>query len=146
MNGVKKYGAVFQTPEYAVITHPPIRFVDARKNWRVDVGEQLKTAAAYPMFVDGVVPFQSRDRNLTTYGLSSHRDYVNEYNRYPLVSPYDLLPESRKPRRLVFGRVNPGPGGNDSNNYQISQDPGFETNAFTGMRHQFIRNRVTRNF
>ena len=146
MNGFKKYSPIVNTPEYPKITHPPIRFVDSRKNWKVDVGETLKTSEMYPMFVDGIVPFQSRDRNETTYGKSSHRDYVNEYVRYPLITPYDLLPESRKPRRIVFPRTNPGPGGNDSNNYQMILDPGWDNNTFTGMREQFIRNRITRNF
>lgn len=153
MNGIKKYSATINGPEYShSIAAAPIRFVDARKNWRVDVGESMKESEKYPMFVDGIVPFQSRDRNETIYGKASHKDYVNEYVRYPMLAPYDILPESRKPRRPIFPRINYGP----SADYIIAVDPSFGTdpqyaNTFTNLKSNtaksgYIWNRITRTF
>jgi hypothetical protein len=97
-------------PEYPDIKKDILRFTYARKHWKVDAGEAIKQSEKYPMFLSGVVEFQSRDRNVTQYGQQSHRDYVNEEVRFPLISPWDLLPLSRKPvpwSRIV-PRNNPG--------------------------------------
>jgi hypothetical protein len=154
MNGIKKYQATITNPEYPMsIKASPIRFVNANKHWQVDVGEAMKESEKYPMFVDGTVPFQSRDRNETIYGKSSHRDYVNEYVRYPLLAPVDLLSVPKQPRRPIFPRINYGP----SADYIIARDPSFGTdpkyaNTFTDLYsgHQgktgYLWNRITRNF
>ena len=83
------------------------KFRSAGKYWKVDAGTSLKEVEKYPFFNDGIIELQSRDRNKTMYGQSSHRSYVNHHVRYPLFAPVDYLPENRKPRRPVVPRVNP---------------------------------------
>ena len=130
-SGIKKPLNYTEGPIYPDIKKDILRFSNSRKFWQVDIGETLKETEKYPMFVNGIVEYQSRNRNQTMYGQSSHRDYVNEEVRYPLISPYDLLPESRKPRRPVPARVNPG-----LPQYQIYQD-----NMFNGV-FGFIKDNV----
>lgn len=130
--GMKRPLNYIEGPLYPDIKKDILRFKSARKFWQVDVGDTLKESEKYPMFVNGIVEFQSRNRNQTMYGQSSHRDVVNEEVRYPLISPYDLLPESRKPRRPVAPRVNPG-----LPQYQIFQD-----NMFNGV-FGYTTDRVT---
>jgi hypothetical protein len=84
-----------------------LRFTWSRKYWKVDSGDAIKETELYPFFVEGIVTHQSRNRNETVYGKSSHRDYVNQSIRLPLVAPVDLLPLSRTPRPPVTPRINP---------------------------------------
>lgn len=107
-HGLRSQSGMISGPIFPNIKQRPIEFKWARNHWTVDVGNVMKETEKYQMFVEGFVNFQSRDRNLTQYGQSSHRDYVNEEVRLPLLSPFDYIAESRKPRRPVFPRVNPG--------------------------------------
>lgn len=98
-------------PEYPDIKKDILRFKYSGKHWKVDAGEAIKESEKYPMFLSGAVEFQSRNRNETMYGTSSHRDNISDYNiRYPLISPWDLEPLSRKPVLFsrIVPRVNPG--------------------------------------
>ncbi len=106
-SGIKKPLNLIEGPEYPNIKQQPILFKNTRKFWKVDIGDVLKETEKYPMFVESIIEYQSRNRNETIYGKSSHRDYVNESIRYPLISPWDYLPLSRKPRLPVTPRVNP---------------------------------------
>lgn len=106
-SGIKKPLNMLEGPMYPNIKKDILRFRSAGKHWKVDVGTAMKESEKYPMFVEGIVEYQSRDRNVTMYGQGSHRDYVNEEVRYPLISPWDILPESRKPRLPVAARMNP---------------------------------------
>jgi hypothetical protein len=117
ISGIKKPQNNLDNPIYPNIKKDILRFTNARKHWMVDVGDALKESEKYSMFVENIIEPQSRNRNVTMYGQSSHRDYVNEETRFPLISPYDLITESKKPRRPVAPRVNPGLSG-----YQIYQE------------------------
>lgn len=124
---------MIEGPEYPDIKQHGLRFTWSRKHWKVDAGDALMNSSMYPQFVEGAVLYESRDRNISQYGQSSHRDYVNEVVRLPLISPYDMLPYSRTPRRPVFPYVNPGL----SHNLQVTQD-----NMFNG-QFGYITDRVT---
>ena len=132
MSGIKKPQNYLENPVYPDIKKDILRFTSARKFWQVDIGDALKESGKYPFFVENIVEPQSRDRNVTMYGLSSHRDYVNEETRYPLISPYDLIAESKKQRRPVPVHVNPGLSG-----YQIYQE-----NMFNDV-YGYLTDRVT---
>jgi hypothetical protein len=117
ISGIKKPQNNLEGPIYPDIKKDILRFKNSRKYWKVDIGDALKESGKYSMFVENIVEPQSRNRNVTMYGQSSHRDYVNEETRFPLISPYDLIAESKKPRRPVAARVNPGLA-----EYQIYQE------------------------
>jgi hypothetical protein len=117
-----------------------MRFVDARKHWTVDYGRVAAESHMYPMFVDGVVPYESRDRNVTRYGLSSHKDVVNKYVRTPMIAPVDLSPLSHKPYETTPWRINPA-----LFDTPVAVDDGWKTNTFTGLK-KFRIDRPTRNF
>uniref|UniRef100_A0A6C0JPL6 Uncharacterized protein n=1 Tax=viral metagenome TaxID=1070528 RepID=A0A6C0JPL6_9ZZZZ len=104
-------------PIYPDIKKEILQFRDAKKHWKVDIGDSLKESEKYPLFVNGIIEYQSRNRNQTMYGQSSHKSYVNEEVRLPLISPWDLLPISRRPRLPVTPRVNPV-----LDEFQISQN------------------------
>ena len=140
MNGVKKIVNTGDNPIQPTITRGPMRFVDARKHWQVDYGRVAYESQQYPMFVDGVVPYESRNRNITRYGESSHKDVVNKYVRLPMIAPVDMLPLSRMPYGTTPWRINPTQFEN-----QVVLDDGWRTNTFTGIKH-FRRDRATRNF
>jgi len=106
-----------QGPEYPDIKKTGLRFVDAKKFWQVDAGYEIKKSEAYPFFMSGIITYETRNRNETKYGKSSHKSVVNEEVRYPLISPYDLLPISKQPRLPGPVHVNPGLTG-----YQIFQE------------------------
>ena len=106
--GIKKPLNFIEGPIYPDIKKDILRFKTSRKYWTVSVGDALKETEKYPMFVDGAIELQTRNRNETIYGKSSHKSYVNEEVRLPLISPYDLFPLSKQPRRPVIPRVNPG--------------------------------------
>lgn len=140
MNGVRKIVNTGDNPIAPDITRGALRFVDSRRHWNVDVGRAMYEAQLYPMFVDGVVPYESRDRNITRYGTSSHKDVVNKYVRLPTIAPTDLLPLTRTPYGTTPWRINPTQFDN-----QVVLDDGWRTNTFTGLKH-FRRDRATRNF
>jgi hypothetical protein len=94
-------------PIYPDVKKDILNFRNARRCWTVDAGTTVKQSQMYPFFVEDAIEFQSRNRNETMYGNSSHRSYVNEQVVYPLISPWDLEPLSRKPRTIVTPRVNP---------------------------------------
>lgn len=116
-SGIKKPLNNLENPIYPNIKKDILRFTNSRNHWKVDIGDALKESEKYTMFIENIIEPQSRNRNITMYGQSSHRDYVNEETRFPLISPYDLIAESKKPRRPVTPRVNPGLA-----EYQIYQD------------------------
>jgi hypothetical protein len=134
--GMKKPISNFENPLYPDIRQDPLKFSFSRKFWQVDVGEALKSSEKYGMFQENAVTFESRNRNETKYGKSSHRDYVNLEVRYPLISPYDLLPLSRQPRRPVAPYVNPGLAGG-AWNLQVTQD------VFNNAPFGYITDRIT---
>lgn len=109
MISLRKPLNVIDTPEYPDIKKRYGRFAYARKYWQVDTGEVLKETEKYPMFMENIIEYQSRNRNETMYGkVSSQGQYVNENFRYPLIAPIDLEPLSRKPiTDAIVPRVNP---------------------------------------
>lgn len=106
-SGLRKPLNMLEGPIFPNIKKDALRFVNANKFWQADIPSALKSTYMYPMFMENIVTLQSRNRNETIYGASSHRDYVNEQVILPLIPPVDLLPLSRTPRRPCPARVNP---------------------------------------
>jgi len=109
MNGIislKKPLNTLQGPVYPKIQKDPLRFVNAKKYWKSNVGDMMLETEKYPIFLENIVEFQSRNRNETMYGKSSHRDEIKRFIP-PMVSPYDLIPLTKQPRRITVPRINP---------------------------------------
>ena len=137
MNIVKPQNLI-ENPIYPDIKKEALLFKNARKHWRVDYAHALKETEKYPMFMENIIERQSRNRNETMYGKSAHRDYVNLEVRYPMISPIDLMPTTRRPRRPVVPHVNPkGPT-------QIYQDRMF--NGIFGHTTDRVKNVFNPNF
>lgn len=60
------------------------------------------------------VLIQSRSHTSQAYGVSSHKDVVNQAFRPPLLTQIDTLPLSRQPRDTVVPRNNPGMDGRET--------------------------------
>jgi hypothetical protein len=106
-SGLRKPLNMLDGPVFPDVRKDGLRFVWGRKHWTVDAGDALRETTKYPFFMDNIIEIQSRNRNQTIYGQSSHRDYVNHQVIMPMISPYDLMPLSRQKSRPVVPRVNP---------------------------------------
>lgn len=104
--GIKKPLNTMEVPIFPDIKKGPPEFKSAGKHWNVDVGRTLLELG--PQHLDHAVLAVSRDENKTRYGQSSHRDYVNEAFRPPIITLEDTLPLNRQPRKQVVPRINPG--------------------------------------
>ena len=114
--GMKKPLNMLEGPVYPDIKQGPPRYQWSGKAWNVDVGKTLISQSEnIPQFVESAVLVQSRSYNSEhCYGKSSHRDYVNEEFRPPLLRQEDFVPLSRLPRDPVVPRINPGTDGTNT--------------------------------
>lgn len=142
LNGLKKIpdGSRIEAPVQPIIYASPLRYVYGRKKWQVDVGEALKNDQNI-MFYDGIVPFESRNRNETIYGQSSHKSFVNKYVRYPLINGVDLMPLSRRRYENVVN-VNTY---KSLPEFEFVLDYAWDNNKFNGIQ-KYISTGLTRRF
>lgn len=104
-----------ENPVYPNIKKGPPRFINSRKHWVVD-DTVISASVPEDYALQDAVLYQSRDQSRITYGVSSHRDYVNEEFRPPIQTMEDLEPLSRLRRKTVWGRINPSVEGFEPNN------------------------------
>lgn len=97
MYSLKQPSNLLEGPEYPQIKRQESRFVFTGKDWVVDFGKAVKDFENNSQFLDPFITHQSRDRGVTMYGISTHRDYVNKQVIYPTTTPYDYIPEHMKP-------------------------------------------------
>jgi hypothetical protein len=121
--GLKKPLNIIQAPIFPDIKQDYPKFKWSKKHWKVDSGLTMLETETMSNFYDNAVLVQSRDYNQTVYGKNSHRDYVNEEFRPPLLTQEDSMPLSRIPRKRVTPRTNPGTA-NDfgTNGYRAQND------------------------
>jgi hypothetical protein len=130
--GMKKPLNMLEGPVYPDIRQELPQFKWSRKHWKVDAGRTMLEMEKLPQFVEGGgVLVQSRDYNKQfAYGVSSHRDYVNETFRPPLLDRDDYLPLSRIPRPIVVPRINPGTAFDDQTAFAYQNEKPSEIYAF----------------
>jgi hypothetical protein len=123
-------------PIYPDIKQAYPEFKWSGKHWMVDAGRTLIETENVPQMLGDSVLVQSRDYNQTIYGKSSHRDYVNEEFRPPLLRQEDYLPLSRQPRPRVTPRTNPGTAHDSgTSGYRAQNDTVSEV-------HKYITDRI----
>ena len=132
---MKKPLNALENPVPLNIKKGPPRFMNSRKHWTV--GEEVLngnngTIPENMLRADAVL-VQSRDSSRIKYGVSSHRDYINETFRPPIERMEDREPLSRMPRGIVWGRVNPEVAF-EPNNSTLSEMDKYFTNRIKDTR------------
>ena len=133
---MKKPMNALENPIAPNIKKGPPRFMNSRKYWTV--GEEVLngnngTIPENMLRADAVL-VQSRDSSRIKYGISSHRDYINETFRPPIERMEDREPLSRMPRDIVWGRINPEVEWFEPNNSTLSETDKYFTNRIKDTR------------
>lgn len=112
--GLKKPLNAPENPIYPDIRKGPPRFVNSGKYWTVDEGQTMKDTENHSQFYEPYILVQSRAHASQAYGVSSHKDVVNDAFRPPLRTFEDDMPLSRQPREPLFPRMNAGTDGTET--------------------------------
>lgn len=127
---VKRPSNMLENPVLPNIKKGPPRFMNSRKHWVSDESMINGNEGHLPdshLYQDAIL-LQSRDSSRIKYGISSHRDYVNEDFRPPIETMEDREPLSRMPRDIVWGRINPQVDWYEPNNSTIGEAHKYFTN------------------
>ncbi len=127
---MKRPSNMLENPVLPNIKKGPPRFMNSRKHWVSDESmiNGNEGHIANPHLYQDAVLLQSRDSSRIKYGVSSHRDYVNEDFRPPIETMEDREPLSRMPRDIVWGRINPEVEWFEPNNSTLSEGHKYLTN------------------
>jgi len=139
--GLKKALNTMEGPIQPDIRQAPPRFVNAGKHWTVDTGQTILDLHDHAQTWDSAVLVESRAHNMQQYGISTHRDYVNNAFRPPLLRQEDVyFALSRQPRDPTTPHMNPGTDGvNTGFLAQTSTPNNIEKHIQSKVAHGYLR-------